>query len=166
MSRARDEFKGKPSVTVEVLKAGEPFKTAVFIKPPSPNARKIWFQSMTEIAELEENGKEGQAINKFAELATSLILITNCDEDGKPFFLNEDKAFLNGEIEGEEFDKGYYDRLVIEGAKMMKLNEQMTKFLLLDVDEIMGTAMEDAGLGKPSPESASLSQMTQKTQPE
>lgn len=153
MSKVKELFKGKPSKMEKVLDEGTAFDISIWSKPPSSNARKIWLQTMTSVSDLEESGKDNDAIDKMSELAINLVLITNCDESGKPFFTNEHKEFLN-----EELDQGYLDKLIIAGADMINLPERIKQGLLLNM---LGDEVESEPEKKQRKQLESSSQTTQ-----
>jgi hypothetical protein len=157
MSRAKELYKGKPSRMIEVLSAGTAFEDGVYCKPPSPAARAVFYTSLNEVSDLEEKGNNAEAIEKLNELSLKLILITNCDETGKPFFLNDDKDFLQNEL-----DKGYYDAMVSAGCEILGLPETLRSGLLLDM--LKGEELQTEK--KQLAEAVSSNQTTQENQQE
>lgn len=153
MSKAKELFKGKPSKMLKVLEEGTAFDISIWAKPPSANARKIWLQSMTTVADLEESGKDNDAIEKMAELGINLVLITNCEESGIPFFTNEDKTFLSVDL-----DQGYLDMMIIAGADMINLPDRLKQGLMLNMGSDEDTEEPEK---KPTVQVESSSQTTQ-----
>jgi hypothetical protein len=129
MSKARQLYKGTPSKLVKVLEEGTAFEQAIYVKPPSAKSRAVFYNNLQSMAEESEKVSEETAIEKLQGFAVDLILITNSDGAGKPVFTSEDKLFLS-----EEFDQGYFDKLVIAGAEIIKLPDTIKKGLLLDIE--------------------------------
>lgn len=131
MSKAQAGYTNKPSKISLVLEAGTAFDAAVYVKPPSQNARKVFSAQMMDIDKLEKSGNFIGVTDLLTNAAVNLILITNCDDKGVRYILTEDKDFLV-----DDLDPLYFEKLVAGACKIMGLPKAVEKGLLLKIGQL------------------------------
>jgi len=120
-------YKGKPSKIELVIKAGDAFDEAVYCKPPSARSRAVWMETLMKI--VDSNEKETEAISKIADQAVNLILITSCNSEGVPIFVNEDREFLADQLEVH-----HHDMMVKAGCDIIgNIPLEVQEGMLMDV---------------------------------
>ena len=120
-------YKGKPSKIVPVIAAGEAFEHAVFAKPPSAGSRKMLMSKLLVLTESDES--ESTSVDKIAEIAIDLILMTSCDDCGVPNFEKADREFIS-----EKLELYHHDKMVIAGCEMVgNIPDQVQEAMLMDM---------------------------------
>lgn len=103
MSKLTELYKGRPSKLVQVIDAGEAFEYALCCKPPSALSRSVWMEKLMSISE-DKGVHAASPVEQMAEMAIDLILITACDDLGKPVFFKDDREFLQETLELHHHD--------------------------------------------------------------
>ena len=127
MSNMKELYKGRPSKLVPVIDAGDAFDYALYCKPPSALSRSVWMEKLMNISESE--GGQSQAVALMAEMAIDLILITACNEVGKPAFCKDDRAFLQ-----ETFEVHHHDMMVEAACEIIgNIPDQVVEGMMMDI---------------------------------
>lgn len=122
-------YKGKPSRIVPVIEAGDAFVDAVYCKPPSALSRSVWMEKLVKLT--DSNVSEANAVEKIAAMAIDLILITSCDENGVPTFVNDDREFLQ-----EKLEVHHHDMMVQAASDILgNIPKQILDGMLMDMLE-------------------------------